>query len=57
MTMTLRDIINKLLRRQPASASTARERLQGEDIPLIDPAEEISGFGAKFRRLMQTKIF
>ena len=28
MTMTLRDIINKLLRRQPASASTASERLQ-----------------------------
>ena len=26
--MTLREIINKLLRRQPASASTARERLQ-----------------------------
>ena len=26
--MTLRDIINKLLRRQPASASKARERLQ-----------------------------
>ena len=26
--MTLRDIINKVLRRQPASASTARERLQ-----------------------------
>ena len=26
--MTLRDIINKLLRRQRASASTARERLQ-----------------------------
>ena len=26
--MTLRDIINKLLRRQPASANTARERLQ-----------------------------
>ena len=26
--MTLRDIINKLLRRQTASASTARERLQ-----------------------------
>ena len=26
--MTLRDIINKLLRRQQASASTARERLQ-----------------------------
>ncbi len=28
MALTLRDIINKLLRRQPASASTARERLQ-----------------------------
>ena len=28
MAMTLRDIINKLLRRQPASASMARERLQ-----------------------------
>ena len=28
MAMTLRDIINKLLRRQPSSASTARERLQ-----------------------------
>ncbi len=28
MAMTLRDIINKLLRRQPASANTARERLQ-----------------------------
>ena len=26
--MTLRDLINKLLRRNPASASTARERLQ-----------------------------
>ena len=26
--MTLRELINKLLRRQPASASTARERLQ-----------------------------
>ena len=26
--MTLRDILNKLLRRQEASASTARERLQ-----------------------------
>ena len=33
------------------------KRLQGEDIPLIDPSEESSGFGAKFRRLMQTKIF
>ena len=28
MSMTLRDIINKLLRRQPSSAITARERLQ-----------------------------
>lgn len=28
MAMTLRDIINKLLGRQPASARTARERLQ-----------------------------
>ena len=28
MAMTLRDIINKLLRRQPSSANTARERLQ-----------------------------
>ena len=28
MAITLREIINKLLRRQPASASTARERLQ-----------------------------
>ncbi len=32
-------------------------RLEGEDIPLIDPTKEIAGFGAKFRRLMQTKIF
>lgn len=28
MTMTLRDILSKLLGRQPSSASTARERLQ-----------------------------
>ena len=33
------------------------KRLQGEDIPLVDPVEESSGFAAKFRRLMQTKIF
>ena len=26
--MTLRDLVDKLLRRQPASASTARDRLQ-----------------------------
>ncbi len=32
-------------------------RLQGEDIPLIDPAQEGSGLRDKFRRLMQTKIF
>ena len=28
MTLTLRDLLNKILRRQRASASTARERLQ-----------------------------
>ncbi len=28
MTLTLRDILNKLLRRQQTSATTARERLQ-----------------------------
>ena len=28
MAMTLRDFITKLLRRQPASARTARERMQ-----------------------------
>ncbi len=28
-----------------------------EDIPLINPAEENLGFRAKFRKLMQTKIF
>tara|TARA_B100000700_G_C15014803_1_gene842752 strand:+ start:1833 stop:2144 length:312 start_codon:yes stop_codon:yes gene_type:complete len=28
MTLTLRDLLNKLLRRQQTSASTARERLQ-----------------------------
>ena len=33
------------------------KRLQGEDIPLINPLEDSLGFGAKFRRLMQTKIF
>ena len=32
-------------------------RLQGEDIPLIDPAKEGAGMRNKFRRLMQTKIF
>ena len=33
------------------------KRLKGDDIPMIDPSEENSGFGSKFRRLMQTKIF
>lgn len=32
-------------------------RLQGEDIPLIDPAKAHQGLRAKMRRLMQTKIF
>ena len=32
-------------------------RLQGEDIPLMDPAKARRGLRAKVRRLMQTKIF
>ena len=32
-------------------------RLQGEDIPMIDPSKEGSGIRDKFKRLMQTKIF
>ncbi len=32
-------------------------RLQGEEIPLIDPSKEGSRIRDKFRRLMQTKIF
>ncbi len=32
-------------------------RLQGEQIPMIDPSKEGSGVRAKIRRLMQTKIF
>ena len=32
-------------------------RLEGEEIPLIDPSKEGSSFGDKWRRLMQTKIF
>ncbi|WP_269622398.1 septum site-determining protein MinD [Prochlorococcus marinus] len=32
-------------------------RLKGEQIPLIDPSKEGTGFRDKFRRLMQTKIF
>jgi len=37
--------------------SNIASRLQGEDIPLIDPAKEGKSLGDKFRRLMQTKIF
>ena len=38
---------------------SGRVLFEGHDLysPLIDPVEESSGFGAKFRRLMQTKIF
>ncbi len=32
-------------------------RIQGEEVPLIDPSKEGSGMGDKLRRLMQTKIF
>ena len=32
-------------------------RLQGKDIPMIDPSKESSGLRDKFKRLMQTKIF
>ena len=32
-------------------------RLQGEDIPLMDPAKARRGLRAKVRQLMQTKIF
>ncbi len=32
-------------------------RLQGEEIPLIDPSKEGKGLRDKFRRLMATKIF
>ena len=37
--------------------SNIARRLQGEEIPLIDPSKEGSGIRDKFRRLMQTKIF
>ena len=37
--------------------SNIAKRLQGEEIPLIDPSKEGSSIGDKFRRLMQTKIF
>ena len=32
-------------------------RLQGEEIPMVDPSREGSTMGDKFMRLMQTKIF
>ena len=32
-------------------------RLQGNDVPMIDPSQEGSGLRDKFKRLMQTKIF
>ena len=32
-------------------------RLQGEDVPLMDPSEARSGLRAKMRQLMQTRIF
>ena len=32
-------------------------RLQGEEIPLLDPAKMRRGLRAKMRELMQTKIF
>ena len=37
--------------------SNIAQRLQGEEIPLIDPSKEGSNFKDKFKRLMQTKIF
>ncbi len=37
--------------------SNIAKRLEGEDIPLIDPSQEGNGFRGNFRRLMQTKIF
>ncbi len=37
--------------------SNIAKRMQGEEIPLIDPSKEGSGIRDKFRRLMQTKIF
>ncbi len=33
------------------------KRMQGEEIPIIDPSKEGSSIGDKFKRLMQTKIF
>ncbi len=33
------------------------QRIQGEDVPIIDPSKEGQGMRDKLRRLMQTKIF
>lgn len=45
----------------PSPASRAytniARRLQGEEVPLIDPAKERQGLRARIGRLMQTKIF
>ncbi len=48
--MTLRDIINKLLRRQPASANTARERLQ------LDLAHDRSDLSTELLDQMRREI-
>ncbi len=37
--------------------SNVAQRLQGDDIPIIDPSKEGSGMRDKLKRLMQTKIF
>ena len=37
--------------------SNISKRLQGEEIPLIDPSQEGNSLSEKFKRLMQTKIF
>ena len=37
--------------------SNIAHRLEGEEIPFIDPSKEGSSIGDKFKRLMQTKIF
>ncbi len=37
--------------------SNIAQRIQGSEVPLIDPSKEGTSFRDKFRRLMQTKIF
>ncbi|MBE9154635.1 septum site-determining protein MinD [Cyanobium sp. LEGE 06113] len=51
--LTLSDNLSPAAR---AYSNIAR-RLQGEDVPLIDPAKERQGLRARIGRLMQTKIF